>query len=100
MIKAGIKFCGHCMPTQSMYELYDEIVKQLPQDITLAIYVRDPNVDVLVTLNGCTVECADSYGFNGPILVVSPQSVNHWKVPIDKMPEAIFDNIRRMADPS
>ncbi len=86
--KVGIKYCGHCMPLQSMYDLGDELAELAP-GIGFVPFFRDPDVDLLLILCACPAECV-SARFGGPVMMVSPGYIDHEKVDPDSMAEEIL----------
>ena len=87
-MKAGVKFCGHCAPRMDMMELLDELKAAMPET-EFHYYAADRPADVLLILNACQVECATVPPFSGPVVCISPDSVNHWFTPPEMLCGAI-----------
>lgn len=73
----GVKFCGHCAPRMDMMEFFEEL-QGWAREVDFRYFSADEPVDVLLILNACQVECASRPPFPGPVVVVSPDTVNHW----------------------
>jgi len=83
-VKIGVKFCGHCNAHMDMKQLLDQLRVRLPRE-EFCYFSQEPDVDVLLIMHACPVECADVSGFSGRIVHVSPYGVNHWPVPHDRL---------------
>lgn len=84
-----MKFCGHCAPRMDMMELLEELKAELPET-EFCYYEPLQPADVLLVLNACQAECATVPAFSGPVLHISPNSVDHWITP----PELLCSEIR------
>lgn len=63
-----------------MMELLGELKARLP-GIEFCYYEPHRPADVLLVLNACQVECAAVPAFSGPVLHISPNSIDHWITP-------------------
>ena len=95
-MKIGVKFCGHCAPRRDMMELYFVLRERAPQ-LAFSYFASDPEVDLLLVLNACEVECASRPAFDGPVIVVSPTMVDHWPVSPEQLPDRILSELEERA---
>ena len=76
-----------------MMELADRL-KETADDIEFVFFAQDPSVDVLLILNACEAACADRPQFPGPVIVVTPETVDHWPVNKINLIKTITERIR------
>lgn len=90
--RVAVKLCGHCSPRRDMMELAEEL-KGSAEDLTFTYYSRCPEADILLILNTCEAACAERPDFSGPVVTVTPETVDHWPVKSDFLAAAILDKI-------
>ena len=95
-MKVGVKFCGHCAPRMDMAELCKTLRARAPE-LVFGYYAKDPAVDVLLILNACPAECASRPDFQGPVILVSPDTVDHWPTPPEQLCSSILRRIQTVA---
>jgi len=59
-IRIGVKFCGNCNPLIACKKLFQEIKKEI---LKADLYIEfssweSPNIDLLLVISGCPVDCA------------------------------------------
>lgn len=89
----GVKFCGHCAPRRDMTEVYAALRAQAPE-LLFCCWAEKAAADALLILNACRSECASRPAFLGPVVVVSPEAVDHWPTPPDQLCPAILQRLR------
>lgn len=62
-----------------MMELLEKLRAALPQ-VEFCYDRPGLAADALLILNACQAECASRPPFSGPVIVVSPGSIDHWPV--------------------
>ncbi len=87
--KIGIKFCGHCSPRKDMMELAKELAAA-SETLTFVYYSQDTDVDGLLVLNACEAACAGIPDHPGPVILVTPQTVDHWPVKEEDLADYIL----------
>jgi hypothetical protein len=93
-MRVGVKFCGHCKMQRDMTEVYEALRTALP-DIEFGYAAAIGRMDLLLVLNACPVACADHPPFDGPVMVVSPVSIDGWQID----PEHLLEELeRRLTD--
>ncbi len=90
--KIGIKFCGHCSPRRDMQKLSVQL-KEEAGCITFVHYSEDQDVDALLILNACEVACAKCPDYFGPVIIVTPETVDHWPVERGFLAKAILKRL-------
>lgn len=63
-----------------MMELLEELRAALPR-VEFCYDRTGLGADALLILNACQVQCASRPPFSGPVVVVAPDSIDHWPVP-------------------
>ncbi len=96
-MKVGVKFCGHCSPRMDMTELFDELQKRAPE-IKFVYYMLDTRIDILLVMHACQVECASIPQFSGPVVNVSPSSINRWPVEESVLCESVYQTLVALCD--
>ena len=81
-----------------MMELFTDLRARAPE-ITFCFFVSDANVDVLLILNACQAECASRPDFQGPVITVSPNAVDHWPTPPEQLCDAVLRRVREQFRP-
>ncbi len=95
-MKVAAKLCGHCNPRRDMVEVFRSLEGAAP-DMEFSFYSRDPEADILLILNACHVECAEVPRFEGPVIIVSDSTVDHWPVADGDLSQAILARIREVS---
>lgn len=95
-MRVGVKFCGHCAPRMDMVQLCEALRLQAPE-LGFHYFVQDPEADVLLILNACQAECASRPTFQGPVIWVSPGTVDHWPTPPEELCSSILKRIQEVS---
>jgi len=75
--KVGFKLCGNCNPllqTSRFYKALKEIIDNL--DGFVITSKDDPNLDVLIVISGCPVDCAERPEGNYQEMVITAETLN------------------------
>ena len=62
-----------------MMKVYRDLCEAVPE-WEVVFFVRDQEVDLLLVLNACRVQCALVPEFKGPVVIVSPDTVDYWTI--------------------
>ncbi|MBW2117242.1 MAG: hypothetical protein JRF53_02605 [Deltaproteobacteria bacterium] len=57
-LRVGIKYCGGCNPEYDRIEVVDHIKKSLQDKIEI-VRPESEDVDLILSVNGCSTACAD-----------------------------------------
>ena len=95
--KVGLKLCGHCSPRADMVAL-EEALKQEADDMDFVYYLQDALVQSLLILNACESACAKHPPFDGPVIVVTPETVDCWPVDSGQMTAEILKRLRSASE--
>ncbi len=60
-------------------ELASELQKKA-KNMTFVFFSVESECDILLILNACHVACAARPVFRGPVVVVTPDTINNWHV--------------------
>jgi len=63
-LKIGLKYCGGCNPTYDRGLMAEKIRREL-DDVANFITIIDKNVDMVLSIQGCDVSCADLKALEG-----------------------------------
>jgi hypothetical protein len=63
-LRVGIKYCGGCNPEYDRIGIVDHI-KQSLQDKIKIVRSESEDVDLILSVNGCSTACADLKSFEG-----------------------------------
>ena len=75
-IQVGLKYCGGCNPIYDRKEIADIIRRQ--SGINLKPYDENEVADIVLIINGCSVDCINTCGYKsryGTVLINSPEQV-------------------------
>jgi hypothetical protein len=61
-LKIGLKYCGGCNPTYDRGLMAEKIRREL-NDIADFVTIIDDDVDMVLSIQGCDVSCADLMPF-------------------------------------
>ncbi len=86
-LRVGLKLCGHCSPRMDMAD-FAERLEDEGEEIEYIYYSRlnemmhdaQKQIDILLILNACESACAERPQFAGPVIIVTPETVDHWPV--------------------
>jgi len=79
-----------------MMELLGKLRAAMPW-VEFHYYQPGLPADALLILNACQAECASRPPFPGPVILVSPGSVNHWPVPPEQLCGEIMSRLSALA---
>ena len=94
-LKVGVKFCGHCNMHVDMIRLYQSL-KERNSDILIAPYANIPDMDVLLVLNACPVQCATRPPFNGLVITATNKDIDNWPIEPSKLLDEIELRLRNI----
>ncbi len=57
-LKIGLKFCGGCNPTYDRGAISEKIRRELKDTVDF-VAIIDGKVDMVLSIQGCNVSCAD-----------------------------------------
>jgi len=57
-LKIGLKYCGGCNPTYDRGAMAEKITRELDSEANFSTIIDD-NVDMVLSIQGCDVSCAD-----------------------------------------
>lgn len=97
-IKVALKFCGHCSPRRDMAILAEELMAAA-EEISFVFFSRDPSADVLIILNACEAACAAQPPFPGPVIIITPETVNRWPLNGNGLAEEILKVLKTSVKP-
>jgi len=63
-LRVGLKYCGGCNPEYDRVAILDHI-KQSLQDKIEIVRPESEDVDLILSVNGCSTACADLKPFEG-----------------------------------
>mgnify|MGYP003615913790 FL=1 len=91
----GIYFCGGCNSKIDRVQIAESLTKKLEKDGFKIILNPSFSVDYLITLSGCSAECASKYrqGVVGAVSV-GGEKVESWPCPADRIVSEIMDRVR------
>ncbi|AYD40523.1 hypothetical protein D4Z93_08280 [Clostridium fermenticellae] len=94
MIKrVGVKFCGNCNPHINTAFLLEQL-KNSSRDMKFVCWEKN-KYDILLLLNSCPVGCATRPEFDGPLVIVTSDSVNYLPVSFEKIVNEILKALRQ-----
>ena len=92
-IKIGIKFCGNCNPHINPMKIYEKLKDNLPQHIK--IIDKDlPEMEVLLVLSSCPVDCASRPLGTYKEITVAGETLNRYNCPAKKIPEKVINLLK------
>lgn len=90
----AIKLCGHCSPRRDMMELAVEL-KGSAEEVSFEYYSEcHCDADILLILNACESACAERPPFDGPVIIVTPETVDRWPVENRLLADTVLRRIR------
>ena len=94
-IKIGFKHCGNCNPQIRTNTLQSAIKELLESNEKVEIVSKDdPNINILIVLNGCPVDCAERPVGNFTEIVVNNDPVNNNNFDLTFVLEAISQKVQ------
>jgi hypothetical protein len=96
-LRIGVKFCGNCNPHISggdtLRQIKDKAANLLPE----AKFVTwdSQNLDALLVISGCPVDCATRPEVDCPQVAVAGESVNMSACSADQVAGHVFELLRR-----
>jgi hypothetical protein len=63
-LRVGIKYCGGCNPAYDRVAIVNHIMQSLQEEIEI-IRPESEDVDLILSVNGCSTACADLKPFEG-----------------------------------
>lgn len=63
-LRVGIKYCGGCNPEYDRVAIVDHIKQNLQDEIEI-VRPESEDVDLILSVNGCSTACADLKHFEG-----------------------------------
>ena len=63
-LRVGIKYCGGCNPEYDRVAIVDHIKQNLQDEIEI-VRPESEDVDLILSVNGCSTACADLKSFGG-----------------------------------
>ena len=63
-LKIGLKYCGGCNPNYDRGAMAEKITRELDSTANF-VNIIDDNVDMVLSIQGCDVSCADLKPFKG-----------------------------------
>lgn len=63
-LRVGIKYCGGCNPEYDRVAIVDHIMQSLQDKIEI-VRSESEDVDLILSVNGCSTACADLKSFEG-----------------------------------
>ena len=63
-LRVGIKYCGGCNPEYDRVAIVEHIKQSLKDEIEI-VRPESEDVDVILSVNGCSTACADVKPFEG-----------------------------------
>jgi len=89
MLRIGIKFCGNCNPQLDTLKLLLELKTYFPE---VEFVPWDAGqLQGLLILSGCSVDCATRFNFSGPQMVVAGLTLNTYS----RSPEEILTGLKQ-----
>ena len=94
-LKIAVKLCGHCNPRTDMMETAAQLKKraQEGEGLEFVFWAADKDADLLLILSACESACAERPDFDGPVIVATPETVDHWPVKEEDLCERIMEKI-------
>ncbi len=93
MLKIGVKYCGNCNPQINGPKLVKKVKKLLPDSLFLSAEV--PDIDVLLIVSGCPVDCATRPKFIGPLVVIAGKTVDRMPCEAAKIAEVVAEKLQK-----
>ncbi|MBE0596492.1 MAG: hypothetical protein IH614_04415 [Desulfuromonadales bacterium] len=94
-IRVGVKFCGHCNPLLDGGEMVTAAA--LLDDRIDFVSWLDPELQQLLIVSGCPIDCVERPPFTGEVVHVAGQRVDGKMTPLPEVPDAIVRSILRRA---
>ncbi|GHU63153.1 hypothetical protein AGMMS49983_05990 [Clostridia bacterium] len=94
-MRVGVKFCGHCSPRREMTEVLNTL-RTLDPETDFTIFSENPDADALLILNACETGCATRPDFPGPVILVTPESVDRDSVSPHTLEREIFLHLKKI----
>ena len=63
-LRVGIKYCGGCNPEYDRVAIVNHIMQSLQDKIEI-VRPESEDVDLILSVNGCSTACADLKSFEG-----------------------------------
>ncbi len=85
-VRVGFKFCGNCNPGIDAKAIYKEIAENINKSGCMDIVTKnDQELDVLIVISGCPIDCAERPQNAIRIISVAGESVDF----VNCLPEKI-----------
>ncbi len=92
--RVGVKYCGHCNPLVDGPDLVREV---LAGQADLELVSRgDPEMQLLLIVSACAVDCVGKPVFSGPVIQVAGTRVDGKTWPPQELPRALRSAIRAL----
>lgn len=93
-LRVGVKYCGNCNPQIDGSELVNKIRAKMPEAEVLP--AASPEIDALLVVSGCPVDCATRPLFSGPTVVVGGATVDYVSYDVSQLAEVIVKKLREL----
>ncbi len=94
-IKYGFKFCGNCNPVITASEIYKNIKLLAEQFKDLEVLPKDcPELDYLIVINGCPVDCAERPAGNYEEIVIAGETLDMMNCNKDEIALKVIDKMK------
>ena len=91
-LRVGVKYCGNCNPQIDGPKLVNKIRAKMPEAEMLP--ADSPEIDALLVVSGCPVDCAARPLFSGPTVVVGGANIDYVSYDASQLAEVIVKKLR------
>lgn len=95
-----VKYCGGCNPSFDRLALVRQISRHLATELPeCELVYQGSDIDVGLLICGCDACCVDRDENKGSInnwIVVGPDMVNYYQVPVQDIPAKIAELVKKM----
>lgn len=94
-IRIGVKFCGNCNPLITCKKLLQEIktvISKVGLDIEYDSW-KSPDIDLLLVISGCPVDCATRPDQNIIELVVAGETIEGFSCDKGSLPKEVVKKL-------
>lgn len=90
--KIGVKYCGNCNPNLDGPELVKEL-QQLNPDLLFTSYQAE-DIEVLLIVSACQVDCASRPDFQGLAVIVGGYTLDFTPIEPSRLASAVSQKLR------
>ena len=95
-LRVGVKYCGNCNPHIDGPALVKKIRARMPEAEMLP--AGSPEIDALLIVSGCPVDCATRPSFQGPTVVMGGANIDYVSYDVSQLVEVIIKKLENIKE--